>query len=119
MNYIDLEENLVDFDHYSKDFEKYDRGHTEYDKEQAGFISGGLYEIHEILVYSLTNSKENFNNLMEFFKQHCSNTYNYIQNKINNTKYSMLYEICREIDIRKEDNFIFPIDVIKTIAIYR
>lgn len=37
----------------------------------------------------------------------------------NLAKYETLYDLCKEINIRKEDNFEFPIDCLQKIKIYK
>ena len=67
MTYQELEDHLVFFDKASKDYEKFSRGRTEEEQEKAGFVSGHLYETHEILKYALSDSRENFESITKFF----------------------------------------------------
>lgn len=121
MTYQELEDQLVFFDKASKDYEKYSRGRSEYDMECAGFISGDLHETHEILKYALNDSRENFDSITKFFEEHCPNTFNLMIANLdsNADKYETLYDLCKEINIRKEDNFEFPVDCLQKIRIYR
>lgn len=121
MKYNELEEHLTFFDHAYKDYEKYSRGRTEEDQEKAGFISGDLHETHEILMYGLTDSRENFEAATQFLEEYCPNTFNLMIANLdsNQDKYETLYDLCREINIRKEDNFEFPIDCLQKIRIYK
>lgn len=121
MKYTELEEHLLFFDKASKDYEKYSRGNSEQDQENAGFISGDLHETHEILIYGLSDSKENFEAVTQFLEEHCPNSFNLmIANLDSNVdKYETLYDLCKEINIRKEDNFEFPVDCLQKIKIYK
>ena len=120
MTYTELEEHLLFFDKASKDYEKYSRGTSEYDQECAGFISGDLYETHEILFHALSDSKENFEVITKFLEEHCPNTFSIMIANLdsNPDKYETLYDICNDINIRKEDNFEFPIECLQKIRIY-
>lgn len=121
MKYSELEEHLVFFDKAIKDYEKASKGTTEYELEQAGFISGDLNETHEILKSALNDSRENFDIVTKFLEEHCPNSFSIMISNLdsNPTKYETLYDICVEINIRKEDNFEFPIDCLKQIKIYK
>jgi hypothetical protein len=120
MTYTELEDELLFFDKMNKDFEKAKRGTTEYEQEQAGFISGGLYEAHEMLDYALSNSKENFESITKFLEKHCPNTFSLMIANLdsNKDKYETLYDLLVEINTVVEDNFYFPSDCIKRIKIY-
>lgn len=121
MKYSELEDQLVFFDTTSKDYEVYSKGKSEDDSEKAGFISGDLHETHESLKYSLSDSKEHFQIVCQFLETHCPNSfYIMIANLDSNPdKYETLYDLCKEINIRKEDNFEFPIDCLQKIRIYK
>lgn len=120
MKYAELEEQLLFFDSATKDYEK-SNGHREEDIEKAGFISGDLYETHETLYHALTDSKENFELVTKFLEEHCPNTFSIMIANLdsNESKYETLYDLCREINIRKEDNFVFPVDCLQKIRIYK
>ena len=121
MKYVELEEQLLFFSKASKDYEKASRGHSEYEMEQTGFISGDLHETHESLKYALTDSRENFEAITKFFEEHCPNTFSLMIANLdsNSDKYETLYDLCREINIRKEDDIEFPVDCLQKISIYR
>lgn len=121
MQFTELEEHLTFFDKASKDYEKYSRGTSENDMECAGFISGDLHETHEILIHALIDSKENFDSVTKFLEEHCPNTFSIMISNLdsNSNKYETLYDLCSEINIRKEDNFEFPVDCLKKIKIYK
>ena len=121
MKYPELEEHLLFFDKASKDYEKYSHGQSEYEMECAGFVSGDLHETHEMLKYALSDSKENFEVVTQFLEEHCPNSFSLmIANLDSNVdKYETLYDLCMEINIRKEDNFEFPVDCLQKIKIYR
>ena len=69
---------------------------------------------------TLVNSKENFELATRFLDEHCPNTFNIMIANLdsNPTKYETLYDLCKEIDIKKEDNFYFPIKCLVSIKIY-
>lgn len=121
MKYSELEEHLVFFDYATKDYEKYRKIPGEDAAEKCGFISGHLYEKHEILMYGLIDSKENFDSVTKFLEEHCPNTFSIMIANLdsNPDKYETLYDLCKEINIRKEDNFEFPIDCLQKIKIYK
>ena len=121
MKYSELEEHLVFFDKAIKDYEKASKGTTEYELEQAGFISGDLNETHEILKSALNDSRENFDIVTKFLEEHCPNSFSIMIANLdsNPDKYETLYDLCKEINIRKEDNFEFPIDCLQKIKIYK
>jgi len=121
MQYTELEEQLMFFDNASKDYEKYSRGTSENDMECAGFLSGDLHETHEMLKYALSDSKENFESVTKFLEEHCPNSFSIMIANLdsNADKYETLYDLCKEINIRKEDNFEFPIDCLQKISIYK
>lgn len=121
MKYEDLVEHLMFYDKASKDYLKYSQGSSEYDQECAGFISGDLHETYEIIHSSLGNSKENFDMITKFIEEHCPNSFNIMISKLDSTpdNYITLYDLCREINFRREDNFIFPTECLDRIKIYR
>lgn len=121
MKYEDLVEHLKFYDKASKDYLKYSQGRSEYDQECAGFISGDLHETYEIIHSSLGNSKENFDMITKFIEEHCPNSFNIMISKLDSTpdNYFTLYDLCREINFRREDNFIFPTECLDRIKIYR
>lgn len=121
MKYSELEEHLMFFNAASKDYEKYSQGSSEHDKECAGLILGDLHETHEFLLYALTDSKENFEIVNRFFEEHCPNTFNIMIANLdsNDDKYESLYDLYIEINIKREDNFEFPVDCLKKIKIYK
>lgn len=120
MQYSELEDNLIYYNKAAIDYAKVSNGRSEYEQEQAGFISGELHETHEILLYSLTDSRENFEAVSRFLEEHCPNAFSIMTDNLehNPTKYNTLYDLCREIDIRRTDGFEFPIECLKKIKIY-
>jgi len=121
MQYTELEEHLTFFDKASKDYETYSKGTSENDMECAGSISGDLHETHEILMYGLSDSKENFESVTKFLEEYCPNTFSLMIANLDSRPddYETLYDLCREINIRKEDNFEFPVDCLQKIHIYK
>ena len=121
MQYTELEEQLTFFDKASKDLELYSQARTEWEHENAGFISGDLHETHEILLYALSDSRENYDAVTRFLEEHCPNTFNLMIANLDSRPddYETLYDLCREINIRKEDNFEFPVDCLQKIKIYK
>ena len=121
MKYSELEDQLLFFDKASKDLEKASRGTTEIEQEKAGFISGDLHETHESLLYALSDSRENFESVTQFLEEHCPNTFSIMISNLDSAedKYETLYDLCKEINIRKEDNLEFPIDCLQKIKIYK
>lgn len=120
MKYQELEEALLRLDKYDKDLERANRGNSESSHEEAGFISGFAYELYENIKYSLVDSEENFKSVMKFLRLHCPNSYNLVKDKLNRniSKYETLYDVCIEINIRREDNIDFPTDCLTRIKIY-
>jgi hypothetical protein len=121
MQYAELEEHLTFFDNAAKAYEQYSHGNSENDMEYAGFISGDLHETHEILLYALSDSRENYDAVTKFLEEHCPNTFNIMIANLASRPddYEALYDLCREINIRKEDNFEFPEDCLQKIKIYK
>lgn len=121
MKYSELEEHLVFFDKANRDYEKVCNSVSEADKEDAGFISGELYEVSEILNTELTDSKEHFEIVNKAISFLCPNTFEIMIANLdsNSDKYETLYDLCKDIDIRKEDNWIFPKECLKKIRIYK
>lgn len=121
MTYEELSEHLIFFDKASKDYEKYSRGNSEYDQECAGSISGDLHETHEILMYGISDSKEHFEIVNKAISFLCPNTFEIMIANLDSdpNKYETLYDLCKDIDIKKEDNWIFPKDCLKKIKIYK
>lgn len=121
MTYQELEDNLIFIDKASRDYEKYSQGRTEEDQENAGFVSGYIAEAHAILQHGLFDSKENFELVTRFLEEHCPNSFNIMIANLdsNPNKYETLYDLCIEVNIRKEDNFEFDTDCLKQVKIYK
>ena len=120
MTYNYLSEQLLSYDKMVKDYEQLANAHTEHEQEKRGFISGDINETHESLKYMLMDSRDNFGYVTQFLEEHCPNSFNIMIANLdsNSDKYETLYDLCSEINIRKEDNFEFPIDCLKKIQIY-
>ena len=119
--YEDIKDKLIFFNKASKDYDALRNAKTEFEQEQAGFISGHLYETHEYLKYALSNSKENFEIITKFLEEVCPNTFSIMIANLdsNPDKYETLYDLCKDINVKKEDNFDFPVDCLQKITIYK
>lgn len=123
MKYNDLEDTLLYFNTTESDYEKYKNKSylSEWESEQMGFISGEIHETAEILRGAFTDTKETYDNIMLFLQKHCPNSYNIIKNNLqsNPNKYTTLYDLCIEVNMKREDDIYFPTKLTKQVSIYK
>ena len=123
MNYNELEDLLDYFNHMENEYGKLKQKSNlcENDYEQMGCISGELHETVEILRSAFVNTKEMYNNIMQYIQNHCPNSYKIITNNLNNnaSKYTRLYDLLIEVNMKREDNVYFPTKLTQTVGVYR
>lgn len=120
MTYNYLSDQLLQYNKLTQDCLRIAGSDVEYAQPQVRYILGELVELTEVLTYILTDSKDNFNYVTQFLEEHCPNSFSIMIANLdsNPDKYETLFDLCAEIDIKKEDNFEFPIKCLKKIQIY-